>query len=506
MKAAATSISRAAAPAWSLPIPLLMGMAGVLLALRLGLVLFVAPMGDEAYYWMWGQRPDLSYFDHPPLNAWLMWVSSRLFGWSLFSLRLPSWLTLAGTAYLLSLFARQLGGTEWRRHFWATLVVFLASPLFFIYSAIMLPDHLLILLSLVALYCLTRFFVAWDLGESGGSFDLFVGAAAIGLAGLTKYNAVFLGLGVVLMVLSTARRRQLLGDWRIYAAGAISVALQTPVLLWNAANGFASLKLHLVDRQNLDILGSLSTAYLVSFVLQTIILGGPFLIVPTIMALIRRSKEASVRSSRALSAATFAVSAGSLTLVSLTNFVSVHWNVLAHVAILPLLARTIGQRWLLIGHFLYGTLVAGLLVANYTIVPVIGASNLETYVAYGWKQIGEEVAAAAARYHPDFLAGSRYTLAAQLGFELGRTDVTSLSQRPDQYDFWFDAGAHLGQTALILGDTGNPLEPIIAERFDSVEVVRTFEIVQNGMLVNGYQLYLAKGYRGPPAAAPVYRP
>jgi hypothetical protein len=46
----------------------------------------------------------------------------------------------------------------------------------------------------------------------------------------------------------------------------------------------------------------------------------------------------------------------------------------------------------------------------------------------------------------------------------------------------------------------------MAERFDSVEIVRTFEIVQNGMPINGYQLYLAKGYRGPPEAAPVYRP
>lgn len=240
--------------------------------------------------------------------------------------------------------------------------------------------------------------------------------------------------------------------------------------------------------------------------LQTIILGGPFLIVPTIVALIRRPAAPVGRAWRALAGTTFLASAGSLALVSLTNFVSVHWNILAHIAVLPQLARTLGARWLLAAHFLFGALMAGLLVVNYTIVPVIGAGNLETYVAYGWDEIGKEVAAAEERYRPDFLAGSRYTLAAQLGFELRRSDITSLSQRPDQYDFWFDPEAHLGQTALVLGDTGNPLEPIIAERFDSVEVVRTFEIVQNGMPINGYQLYLAKGYRGPPAAAPVYRP
>jgi hypothetical protein len=26
------------------------------------------PIGDEAYYWLWGQHMALSYFDHPPLR------------------------------------------------------------------------------------------------------------------------------------------------------------------------------------------------------------------------------------------------------------------------------------------------------------------------------------------------------------------------------------------------------------------------------------------------------
>ena len=35
---------------------------------------------DEAYYWMWGQHPALSYYDHPPLNSWLLSLSSAVFG------------------------------------------------------------------------------------------------------------------------------------------------------------------------------------------------------------------------------------------------------------------------------------------------------------------------------------------------------------------------------------------------------------------------------------------
>ncbi|KOR27793.1 hypothetical protein TI03_06155 [Achromatium sp. WMS1] len=43
------------------------------------ITLALLPLGlDEAYYWYWSQYPDLSYFDHPPLLAWLMWISTNL--------------------------------------------------------------------------------------------------------------------------------------------------------------------------------------------------------------------------------------------------------------------------------------------------------------------------------------------------------------------------------------------------------------------------------------------
>ncbi len=60
----------------------------LLLAIKVYFMLVAPPIGDEAYYWMWGQKLDWSYLDHPPLHAWLLRLSSLL-GWNLFSLRLP---------------------------------------------------------------------------------------------------------------------------------------------------------------------------------------------------------------------------------------------------------------------------------------------------------------------------------------------------------------------------------------------------------------------------------
>ena len=43
-------------------------------AARMGL----AP--DEAYYWLWSRFPSGGYYDHPPMIAWWIAASTKLFG------------------------------------------------------------------------------------------------------------------------------------------------------------------------------------------------------------------------------------------------------------------------------------------------------------------------------------------------------------------------------------------------------------------------------------------
>lgn len=76
--------------------PIRIAQAFVVFALlaKAWLSVMAPPIGDEAYYWLWGQRLDWSYFDHPPLHAWLLRAMSLL-GWNTVALRLLTWLTLA---------------------------------------------------------------------------------------------------------------------------------------------------------------------------------------------------------------------------------------------------------------------------------------------------------------------------------------------------------------------------------------------------------------------------
>src|SRR5512138_1695590 len=51
---------------------------------------FLALSPQEAYYWTWSRRLDLSYFDHPPLVAWTIRAATELFGQSERAIRLAA--------------------------------------------------------------------------------------------------------------------------------------------------------------------------------------------------------------------------------------------------------------------------------------------------------------------------------------------------------------------------------------------------------------------------------
>ena len=62
---------------------------------------------DEAYYWLWSLRPAPGYFDHPPMVAWLIGLSSAVLPGEL-GVRLP-FLLCGGLAILFAaLTAREL--------------------------------------------------------------------------------------------------------------------------------------------------------------------------------------------------------------------------------------------------------------------------------------------------------------------------------------------------------------------------------------------------------------
>jgi 4-amino-4-deoxy-L-arabinose transferase-like glycosyltransferase len=472
------------------PPTLLQWAAALLLGGKLVLLVTSGTFMDEAYYWMWGQHPALSYFDHPPLNAWLQGLAGTVLGWNRLGLRIAVALALAGDILVLALLARRLAPENWRQHFWLTLVLFLATPIFFAVTAVALPDHLLVLGVLTAFYFFAAFFLSWR-DEPGASYrDLYLGALFLGLAALAKYNAVFLGLGVGLFILFSPRHRGLLGKPQLYLAAALSLLLQAPVVIWNLEQGLASFGFILSGRHA----GlSASSVGVIGWLMGVAIFLSPFLLVPIVSLLLRPGSDAG-----RLARAAFLVSTLAIFGISFVTSTLFHWNLVAYLVALPFLASHFRWRWLYWGQVAYGVLFMGFTLINYSIVPLTDVQAIRdeaTAWVYGWDETAAAVAAAREANGAGFVATPDYTTAALLGFALKDPDVTSLSPRVDQFDFWFDPGAHAGESAILFADDWRPLSGELTGQFEAVTLLEEIVVSRFGKPLDTHRIYLGKRFR-----------
>src|SRR5262249_6549328 len=120
-----------------------------LLASQTGLFVAVAAVGvyfcaalpgfaQEGYYWSYSQHPGLSYFDHPPMVAWLIWLGTAVLGDGALGIRICTLLCSLGLALCGLGLLRQFGaGGETRR---AWLALGLGVPMYAALHMLTNPD------------------------------------------------------------------------------------------------------------------------------------------------------------------------------------------------------------------------------------------------------------------------------------------------------------------------------------------------------------------------------
>ena len=475
------------------PVRLAQAVVVLLLALKLWLTLTAPPIGDEAYYWMWGQKPGWSYLDHPPLHAWLLGLMS-VFGWNHFALRLLTWLSFGGTLWIFRLWAQRLKPADPGAWFWPAAAIYLATPLFFLMSSIAFHDHLLIFLAIASAHAFLTFAEKWEETGRGWAW-LYGGAVLLGLAVLTKYNGVLLGVGFALFFLVVPKLRRLWLSPHLYLAALLAVALQAPVLWWNLDAGLASFNFHLAERWGRPLL-QFQPGNFVRFVITTLVVVSPFLFPPLGRLLLRPPGTPFADRARALALSVFAVS--SLAMVGLSLFVEVffYWNILAFLLLMPLVAGWFRHRWGAALHYGYGIFGAVLLTVNFSVVPVgniFGFYDWTSSSSYGWEIAAPRVEALKRAQGADFVVAARYTTAAQLGYAMHDADVVTIADRHDQYDYWFDPAVHAGETAIIVSDSELGLGEI-APFFESVTPLEDISFDRFGIHIYTAQIYLGRGF------------
>lgn len=208
---------------------------------HLWLAAHIPPSEDELYYWNWAQHLQWSYYDHPLAVAYLIRLSTSIFGNGIFAIRFFA--CIMSTAVFFG-----LGYLTQRKQILGYLVL---TPIFFLGSILMTPDIPLIFFwtcYVIWLVHVNRAFTAWE-GDPvsrvyrSSPISLFqwaIGGALLGLGCLGKYSMVLAIPCTFLVLASRYRLKAWLGGFLFHLLVAFVFCL--PILVYNIQNDFVSFR------------------------------------------------------------------------------------------------------------------------------------------------------------------------------------------------------------------------------------------------------------------------
>ncbi len=182
---------------------------------------------DEAYYWVWSQNLQLSYFDHPAMIAWLLKLGHVF---DAFGLRWPV-IVLGHCSWILiyELFKSELVGTR----LWIWVAVMFLNPLFGWGTFLAIPDTPAAFFLCASLYASVRWYEAKHI-----KWALALGVS-LGLGFNSKYHMVLFVPAFLIWI-------TWLRGWRYVRWAHVPIIIFTgilcslPVLIWNYQNNFDS--------------------------------------------------------------------------------------------------------------------------------------------------------------------------------------------------------------------------------------------------------------------------
>src|ERR1700692_904601 len=203
-----------------------------LVALRLGAAAWTPLTFDEAYYWIVSKPLAGGYYDHRPGVAAVIRLGTMVAGDTELGVRLVSILLALPMSWAVYRTAAILFGGV-RVAATATLLLN-ATLMAAVGTLIVTPDAPLLVASSLVLLCLAKVL------ETGrGAWWLGAGAA-VGTALLSKYTALFFGPAILIWLVAVPKlRRWVISPWP-YLGGLVSLALFSPVILWNADHHWVS--------------------------------------------------------------------------------------------------------------------------------------------------------------------------------------------------------------------------------------------------------------------------
>ncbi len=186
---------------------------------------------DEAYYFGWSQSLDWGYYSKPPMVAWLIRITTDLFGSSEWAIKLASPLLYSITSLILFAIGQRLHST--RAGLYAGSL-FLTMPLVSFNSLFITTDAPLLFFWTLALLLFLK-------AQESNQWAIWILAGGVGGLGLlSKYTFILFPAGFLVYAAISKEGRELLANPRFWVACGLAIVLLLPNLWWNYQHDFIS--------------------------------------------------------------------------------------------------------------------------------------------------------------------------------------------------------------------------------------------------------------------------
>jgi len=470
-----------------------------LVALRLVGAAWTPLTFDEAYYWMWSKHLAFGYYDHPPGVAVIIRLGTLIAGDTELGVRLVSILLALPMSFAVYRTAAILFGGQ---RVAATATILLNVTLMAaVGTLIVTPDSPLLVAS-----SFVMFFLAKVLETGRGAWWLAVGAA-VGVALLSKYTALFFGPAILVWLVSVPKlRRWLVSPWP-YLGGAMALAIFSPVILWNADHDWVSF-IKQIGRSRIE---NFKPSFIGELIPTQIAFATPLVFVLGAMglyALLRRDSGA--LAARALINAIFWTIVVYFMWHSLHARVEANWFAPVYPAFAIAAAVAAHQtRWDLrrqrVVNFCMrwaaptGILMFALLIVQANTGALSGFRRDATVrsVGVGWPELAAAIEAVRVRTGAACVLAPDYGTTSWLAFYLPKdTCVVQSTQRIRWVNMPEPDPARLSGKLLYVDEARTAAQPYVKETFARIERVAELKRMRGPLVIETYGLDLVEDAKG----------
>jgi undecaprenyl-diphosphatase len=457
---------------------------------------------DEAHYWEWSRRLDLSYYSKGPMIAYLIYLGTSVFGYTIFGIRIMAVIFSA----LSSIFLYSLGKNLYDEKVGLSSAILIQIiPLFSTFGVLFTIDSPFIFFWILSL------FLFWKATNSQSQISnlksqgywVLLGLS-IGLGLLTKYTMASFYLCAFLFLLFVKEYRKLLLTKGPFIAFIISLLVFSPVMGWNVNHDWITFK-HTAGQAHLGDGIQISLKSFFEFFGSQFGVITPLLLILMAVSVwrLRKKREGAFLFWFSMPVIVFFL------LKSIQAKVQANWALPGYLSgiiafsafyMKRFYSEKRGPKIFIAAAVLLSALVTA--VAYYPSILNLPVKLDPTSRVRGWKELGAEVTKIYEQMsatRPVFIFSDRYQVSSELAFYVKGHPVTyciNLGRRMNQYDLWpgFNNLLHYDAIFVSIGD--NMVPDKVATAFKKVEKRAFKAYTKKQIEIRDYSIFLCYDFKG----------